>query len=71
MKIIILVIRENISTKEKENKLKNKEKKTEKIIMGICLKSKTEWKSIIRGKYGKEDYFRSECPSSMETGNRE
>jgi len=42
MKIIILVIRENISTKEKENKLKNKEKKTEKIIMGICLKSKTE-----------------------------
>jgi len=42
MKIIILVIRENISTKEKENKLKNKEKRTEKIITGICLKSKTE-----------------------------
>jgi len=42
MKIIILVIRENISTKEKENKLKKKRRKkgkrTEKIITGICLK---------------------------------
>ena len=47
---IILAIRENISTKEKENKFKIiKKKRTEEIITGIRLKSETIRKSVIRG----------------------